>query len=233
MFNSLTSNIMFGLILSIGLYFVGVWIHKKFPNPFLSPLVTAVILGILFLNITGIKYENFYDGGQFLNMLITPATVAIAIPLYNSFHLLKKHYRSILAGIAIGATFGVLATGGLAMIFGLDKISILSLMPKSVTTAIALGVSDKLGGSTSLTLAAVIITGIVGSISGPYVFKILKITDPVAKGIAMGTTAHAVGTAEAIKMGRVEGAMSGLAIGVTGGLTVIIAPIVVQLLQIK
>ncbi|GHS93492.1 membrane protein [Planctomycetales bacterium] len=228
--HSLTGNLMFGLLLSIWVYLLGVLLYRKFPNPVLSPLVVAIGLGILFLTVTGIPYEDYYEGGKFLNMLITPATVALGIPLYQSLHLLRRHYRSILFGTAAGAILGVCTTTLLALAVGLGKLTVISVMPKAVTTAIAVEISSKLGGSSPLTLVAVIVTGTIGAIIGPWLFRRCRINDPVAQGIALGATAHAIGTAKALEIGKIEGAMSGLAIGVTGGFTVFVAPLVAKLL---
>ncbi|AOA00180.1 LrgB family protein [Carnobacterium divergens] len=228
-YQELTSNPMFGLILSIAMYLGALAIFKRFPFPLLNPLVLATIFIILFLKITKIPYENYYKGGEILNILITPATVALGIPLYNTFHLLKKHVRSIMTGILLGTITSTFFTGILAVLFHLKKDIMVSIMPKSVTTAIALGISEKMHGIATVTLVIVIITGIIGSIIGPSILKALKVTDPVAQGVALGSAAHAIGTSRALELGPIEGAMSGLAIGVTGVVTVFVAPLMTQL----
>ncbi len=158
-------------------------------------------------------------------MMISPATVALAIPLYRSIHLLKKHFKSILIGITIGSVFNIGLTFLFAVMFKLDKTLIASLIPESVTTAIALDISKQIGGISAITVLAVIVTGNLGPLLGPTLMKIGRIDDEVAQGLALGTTAHAIGTGKAMEMGEVQGAMSGLAIVIAGIVTVIVAPL--------
>lgn len=231
-YQELTSNPMFGLMLSIGMYLFALAIFKKFPFPLFNPLVLSTIFVIIILKVGRISYENYFEGGTILNILITPATVALGIPLYSTFHLLKKHVRSILTGIICGTIASTFLTGALAVALHLKKDLIVSIMPKSVTTAIALGISEKMNGIATVTLVMVIVTGIIGSIIGPPILKRLKVEDPVAKGIALGTSAHAIGTSKALEMGHVEGAMSGLAIGVTGVVTVFVAPLMMKFILV-
>ncbi|MGX7200277.1 LrgB family protein [Enterococcus nangangensis] len=228
--NELTSNPLFGLVLSVGVFLLATKLFHRFPYPFFNPLVVTVVAIILFLKVTGISYENYYQGGSILNTLITPATVALGIPLYNTLHLLKHHARSILVGITFGAVMSCLMMVGLGVLFRLEESVIVSSVPKYVTTAIAMELSEGLGGISAVTLVMVVFTGISGSIMGPAILKIFRIEDPVAQGIALGSTAHAIGTARAMEIGEVQGAMSGLSIGVTGALTVFVAPFVLQLL---
>lgn len=227
--NELTSNPLFGLVLSIGVFIFATKLFHRFPLPIFNPLVVTVVLIIIFLKLTGITYENYYKGGQMLNILITPATVAIGIPLYNTFHLLKHHARSILTGITVGALASCLMMVALGKLVRLNYDIIVSCVPKFVTTAIAIELADGLGGISAITLVMVIFSGISGSIISPYILKIFKIKDPVAQGIALGSTAHAIGTARAMELGEVQGAMSGLSIGVTGTLAVFVSPLVLQL----
>lgn len=221
---------LFGLVLSIFAYLLGLLIFRRFPNPLTTPLLVATVLIILFLQLTGISYEHYYRGGEYLNTLIVPSTVALAIPLYRNFHLMKHHYRSILVGSAISTLVNTLYTAVIARYFGLDYFFAVSLFPKSVTTAMAVGISEKMGGLTTLTLAVVVATGILTSVLGPLILKIFKIEDPIAVGLSLGGTGHAVGTGAALKYGQIQGAMAGLAIGVTGIMYVIISPIVAQLI---
>lgn len=230
MFQELTSNPMFGLIVSIGMYLLALEIFKRWPLPIFNPLLLATVLVIFLLKMGKIPYKDYYEGGSMLNVLITPATVALGIPLYNTFHLLKHHARSIVVGIVFGSFVNIFLTGILGLIFKLDHDILASILPKSVTTAIAIGISEKMGGVATVTLVIVIATGIIGSIIGPPILKLLKVEEPVARGVALGSSAHAIGTAKAMEYGRVEGAMSGLAIGVTGVVTVFLAPILLNLL---
>ena len=231
MLSQLTNNPLFGLILSIGMFLVAKLIAKKLKHPVFNPLIVAMILVIIFLKVTHISYEHYYQGGQILNMLIAPATVALAIPLYKSFHLLQHHARSIMVGIMVGTFFSTFLTGILAIVFRLDHSLTASLMPKSVTTAIAIDSADKMKGVPTVTLIVVIVTGIIGAIISPTILKICRIEEPVAKGIAIGSSAHAIGTTKAMELGEVEGAMSGLAIGVTGLVTVFVAPLMMRFIM--
>lgn len=231
MIQELTSNPLFGLILAIGMYLLAHSLFQRYPYPVLNPLIVSTFLIILFLLITGISYDHFYVGGSVLNMLIGPATVALGIPLYHTFHLLKKHYKSILVGIFLGTLVCTFLTGILAVVFHLNEKLIASLMPKSITSAIAIEVSEKMGGIPSLTLVIVIVSGIMGAMMAPAVFKWFAITDDIAQGIALGSAAHAVGTSKAIELGATQGAMAGLAIGVTGAITVFVAPIMFSIIQ--
>ncbi|MBM7636395.1 LrgB family protein [Streptococcus saliviloxodontae] len=226
----LTTSPIFGLSLSIFAYLIGILVHRRFPNPLTTPLLFATVLIILFLEITKIPYKNYYVGGSYLNTLIVPSTVALAIPLYRNFHLMKHHYRSILAGISISTLINTLYTALIAKIFGMDYFLTISLFPKSVTTAMAIGISDKMGGMTTVTLVVVVVTGILTSVIGPSFLRLLHINDPVAVGLALGGTGHAVGTGAALRYGPVQGAMAGLAIGITGIMYVIISPIIAQLI---
>lgn len=229
MLHELTSNPLFGLILSIAVFLFARTLAAKLKMAIFNPLIVSILIVIGILRVTGISYEDYYEGGKILNMLIAPATVALAIPLYQSFHLLKHHVRSIMAGIITGSFISMLSTGALAVSLNYKQELLASLLPKSVTTAIAIDISKQLGGVSTVTIIAVIITGIAGSIMGPSILKLFKVEEPVAKGVSLGTSAHAIGTVRALEYGTVEGAMSGLAIGVTGVVTVFLAPFMLQL----
>ncbi|EHJ55796.1 TIGR00659 family protein [Streptococcus urinalis FB127-CNA-2] len=221
---------LFGLTLSIFAYLIGILLYRRFPTPLLTPLLVATVLLILFLKISGISYKTYYIGGSYLNTLIIPSTVALAIPLYRNFHLMKHHYRSILIGTGIACFVNTLYTALIAKLFGLNFFLAISLFPKSVTTAMALGISSKMGGITTITIAIVVITGIFTSVLGPILIKWCHIEDPIAIGLSLGGTGHAVGTGTALKYGQTEGAMAGLAIGITGLFYVFISPIIAQLI---
>ncbi|QIL45817.1 LrgB family protein [Vagococcus coleopterorum] len=229
MLHELTSNPLFGLILSIFVFLCARKLAAKLKIAIFNPLIVSIIIVIATLKITGISYDDYYVGGSILNMLIAPATVALAIPLYRSIHLLKHHARSIMSGIIAGTIVSTLTTGLFAVLLKYDEVLLASLLPKSVTTAIAIDVSKQLGGISTVTIIAVIITGIGGAIMAPAVLKFVKVEEPVAQGIALGTSAHAIGTVKALELGTAEGAMSGLAIGVTGVVTVFVAPFMLQL----
>ena len=227
---SVVTNPLLGLALSILAYLIGMLIFRRFPHPLTTPLLLATILVILFLSWTGISYKDYYIGGSYLNNLIVPSTVALGIPLYKTFHLMKHHARSILLGIFLSVLVNTSFTALVAKFFGMDFFLAISLFPKSVTTAMAVGIVDKMQGITTITLVVVVATGILTSVMGPTILKLLKIEDPVAIGLALGGTGHAVGTGAAFKYGQVEGAMAGLAIGVTGLMYVFVSPLIAGLI---
>jgi len=224
------SNPLFGIALSILAYLVGMLIYRRFPHPLTTPLLLSAVFIIIFLKVTGISYQDYYQGGVYLNNLIVPSTVALGIPLYKSFHLMKHHARSILFGSLLAVIVNTSFTALVAKIFGMDFFLAISLFPKSVTTAMAVGITEKLQGLTTVTLVVVVATGILTSVIGPTLLKWLKIDDPVAVGLSLGGTGHAVGTGTAFRYSSVAGAMGGLAIGVTGILYVFVSPIVASLI---
>ena len=228
--NEVITSPIFGIMVSILAYLMGMLIFRRFPHPITTPLLLATFFIITFLKISNISYTDYYVGGSYLNMLIVPSTVALGIPLYRSFHLMKHHIRSILSGILIACIVNTTFTALIAKAFGIKYLLAVSLFPKSVTTAMAVGIIDKMGGITTVTLVVVVITGILTSVLGPVFLKLLKIDDPVAIGLSLGGTGHAIGTGTALKYGHVEGAMAGLAIGVTGIVYVIISPIGAQII---
>lgn len=175
-----------------------------------------------------IDYQTYYDGAQYLSYLLTPATVCLAVPLYEQLTVLKRHWKAILLGTASGVLSSLTSILILARLFSLSREQYVTLLPKSITTAIGMGVSEELGGIVTVTVAVIIITGILGNIIAEAVCKIFKIEEPIAKGLALGTAAHAIGTVKAMEMGEVEGAMSSLAIAVSGLMTVVGASVFAQ-----
>ncbi|GHU43668.1 membrane protein [Bacilli bacterium] len=224
------ANPLFGLTLSILAYFIAAKIHKKWTNPATTPLLLAVIMVIVFLKATGISYRDYYVGGSYLNTLIVPSTVALGIPLFQAFKLMKFHARSIIAGVAIGAIVNTTLTALLAKAFGMKFFLAISLFPKSVTTAMAIGITSKMGGMMTITLVVVVATGILTSVIGPVLLDLFGIKDRVAKGVALGGTGHAIGTGAAMQLGQIEGAMAGLSIGVTGIIYVIVSPMIAAII---
>ena len=196
-------------------------LKKKFKYAFLNPLLISIIFVIGVVMLCGVDYESYENSAQYLGYLLTPATVCLAVPLYQQMTLLKKN----LAAVACGILAGVLASLGsvllLAFLFGLEHDVYVTLLPKSITTAIGMGVSEELGGLVTITVAVIIVPGVIGNVIGEAVCKLFRIYEPIAKGLALGTSSHAIGTAKALEMGEVEGAMSSLAIAVAGLLTVI------------
>ena len=217
----LCNSAYFGVTVSLIGYGAGIMLKKKFKYAFLNPLLISIIFVIGVVMLCGVDYESYENSAQYLSYLLTPATVCLAVPLYQQMTLLKKN----LAAVACGILAGVLASLGsvllLAFLFGLEHDVYVTLLPKSITTAIGMGVSEELGGLVTITVAVIIVTGVIGNVIGEAVCKLFRIYEPIAKGLALGTSAHAIGTAKALEMGEVEGAMSSLAIAVAGLLTVI------------
>jgi len=222
----LMSSEHFGFVLSIFIFLLAIqiklWLGWDFLNPLL--LSTIMIVGILLLS--DIPYEEYKQGAGLLNYFLTPATVCLAIPLYKQWNLLKNNFKAVILGILAGTLSSIVSILLLGLAFHLPNEHISTLLPKSITTAIGMGISEEMGGYVTLTVAAIVLTGILGSILSDLVFRIFPINHPIAKGLALGTSAHAIGTAKALEMGEVEGAMSSLAIVVAGILTVILVPIV-------
>lgn len=221
---------IFGIVISIVAFEIGLMINRKTKLSILNPLIIAVGLIIAFLSIFDIDYEVYNKGGSMISFLLGPATVVLAVPLYKQIEKLKKEKTPILIGIFVGSLTGILSVYFLSKLFGLDEILTLSLIPKSVTAAISMEVSKQINGIPALTVAATVVTGITGNVLWPYISKIFHINDDVATGISLGTGAHAVGTAKAMELGEVEGGMSSLAIGVAGLITVLLAPLLVKIL---
>ena len=217
----LCNSAYFGVTVSLIGYGAGIMLKKKFKYAFLNPLLISIIFVIGVVLLCGVDYESYENSAQYLSYLLTPATVCLAVPLYQQMTLLKKN----LAAVACGILAGVLASLGsvllLAFLFGLEHDVYVTLLPKSITTAIGMGVSEELGGLVTITVAVIIVTAVIGNVIGEAVCKLFRIYEPIAKGLALGTSSHAIGTAKALEMGEVEGAMSSLAIAVAGLLTVI------------
>ncbi len=219
-----------GVLLTLGAYMVGLGMKKKFKFGIFNPLLIAVVLVMAFLLITKMDYEKYKLGSQYISYLLTPATVCLAIPLYRQLNVLKKHYKAILAGVISGTLSSLGGVLALSLLFGLTHEQYVTLLPKSITTAIGMEVSGELGGIVTITVAVILITGVMGNILVQPLAKLFKIEEPIAKGIAIGTSSHAIGTAKALEIGEVEGAMSSLSIAVAGLLTVVFASIFSQFL---
>ncbi len=226
----LFSSVFFGVFVSLFGYELGVLLKKKLKWAILNPLLIAIIFVIVVLRLLKIDYQTYYDGAQYLSYLLTPATVCLAVPLYEQLMVLKRHWKAILTGVISGVLSSLTSILILARLFSLSHEQYVTLLPKSITTAIGMGVSEELGGIVTVTVAVIIITGILGNIIAEAVCKLFKIEEPIAKGLAMGTAAHAIGTVKAMEIGEVEGAMSSLAIAVSGLLTVVGASVFAQFL---
>ena len=219
------NSVFFGVLISLGAYFFGMWLKKKTGWAVMNPLLVSIVLIIIFLMISGVSYKSYNAGANCLSYLLTPATICLAVPLYKQVELLKKHYKAVIAGISTGVLSSLLSVLLLALLFRFGHEAYVTFLPKSITTAIGISVSEELGGFVSVTVVVIVITGVLGNIFAEKFLKLLKIEEPIAKGIAIGSSSHAIGTAKAMEMGSIEGAMSGLSIVVCGILTVIGASI--------
>ena len=207
-----------GVSISLIAYMAGVFLKKKFKIGLFNPLLISIIVTMVVLIVGKVDYESYNAGAKYLSWLLTPATVCLAIPLYEQIQLLKSNFAAIVSGIAAGVVTSLLTVLVLSAIMGLTHEQYVTM---SITTAIGMGVSEELGGYVTITVAVIVVTGVIGNILAEFICKIFRITDPIAKGVAIGTSSHAVGTAKAIEMGEIEGAMSSLSIAVAGILTVV------------
>ena len=220
---------MFGIILTIIAFELGVTIiRNKWRNPLLNPILIATILIIGFLTVTGIKYETYKVGGDYISFFLGPVTVLLAVPLYRHIQALKNNWLPILAGILVGCITSIVCVIACAKIFNISKTLMLSLIPKSITIPMGSVVSEQIGGIPSITIVAIVITGITGAVTAPLVCKFFRIGNPVAQGVAIGTASHALGTTKAMEIGEVQGAMSSLSIGVAGVMTVFVTPVLLK-----
>ena len=221
--NELVSSAFFGLTLTVLAYWVGMTIQKKSGLVICNHMIIAAGLIVLVLKGFGISYEQYYVGGSIVNMLLGPATACMALAIYQKRELLKENWLPVLLGCLAGAVTTVVTVLVMSRMFGLSTEMTVSLLPKSVTTPIASAISESHGGIVSITVAAVIFTGILGNLTAPFLVKLFRVKDPMAAGLGIGACSHAMGTAKAIEIGETEGAMSGLAIGVCGIITAILA----------
>lgn len=221
--NFFQESLFSGVVLSLVAYVIGSFLKKKLKLGILNPLLISIVISIVVLVVGKIDYDTYYEGAQYLSWFLTPATVCLAIPLYEQWELLKKNYKAVLLGLLGGTLTSLTTVLVLSLLCGLDHEQYVTLLPKSITTAIGMGVSEALGGYVTITVAVIIVTGVLGNMFGQMICKIFKITEPISQGLAFGASSHAIGTAKAIEIGEVEGAMSSLAIAVSGILTVVFA----------
>ena len=219
------SSMFAGVALSLISYLIGMLLKKKFKLGIFNPLLIAIVVSIIVLLIGKVDYKVYNQGAKYLSWLLTPATVCLAIPLYEQWGLLKKNFKAVLLGLVAGVVASLGTVYVLSLIMGLSHKDYVTLLPKSITTAIGMGVSEELGGYVTITVAVIVVTGVLGNMAGALVCKIFRITEPISKGLAFGSAAHAIGTAKAIEIGEVEGAMSSLAIAVSGILTVVLSSV--------
>lgn len=219
-------SLYLGFVFTILAYLFGLWLKQKVGWAVLNPLLVASGIVIAGLLLTKTDYETYNQSAQHISYLLTPATVCLAIPLYKQLHLLKENFVAVIAAILSGVAASAVCIFALCLLFKMDHISYVSMLPKSITTAIALGVSEEAGGVVTITVVCIMITGIFGNMIGETALRLFGIREPMAKGLALGTSAHAIGTAKALELGEIEGAMSSLSIAVAGLLTVIAVPLV-------
>lgn len=225
----LQDSVFFGVFISIVTYEIGALIKRKWNVAIFNPLLISIALIIIFLVLFDVDYDTYEFGAKYLSYFLTPATVALAVPLYEQIEPLKHNWKAIIAGILSGALTSALCVLILSIVMGLDHKQYVTLLPKSITTAIGMGLSEELGGIVTITVAVIVVTGVIGNMFAEQICKIFHIVDPVAKGIAIGSSSHAMGTAKAMEMGEIEGAMSSLSIAVSGLLTVVVSIIFAQI----
>ena len=215
-----TESYLFGIVLSIFAFALGVFLNRKTRLPLFNPLLVATALVILVLSLLRIPLDNYRKGAKFISVFLAPATAALAVSIYNQRRILQKYFAPVLIGCLMGSLASMGSAYLLCKAFGLEDALVATMLPKSVTTPIAMAVSETLGGIVPVTVAAVILTGILGA---PLLIKIFHVTDPIAQGVAIGTCSHAIGTTKAMELGELQGAMSSIAIGVAGLMTVLIS----------
>ncbi|WP_350343019.1 LrgB family protein [Proteinivorax tanatarense] len=225
----LSASIYFGVTVSIVGYCLGLWVNSKFKWGILNPLLISIAFVILTLLVFNIDYESYNEGAKYLSYLLTPATVCLAVPLYLQLHLLKKYFVALSVGITTGVFSSLISVTLLSKIFQLTNEQLVTLLPKSITTAIGIGISEELGGIVTLTVSAIILTGVLGNIIAVGVCKLFKIKEPIAVGLAIGASSHVMGTSKALELGEIEGAMSSVSIVIAGLLTVLLAPVFANL----
>jgi predicted murein hydrolase (TIGR00659 family) len=219
------NSVYFGAALCLLSYIAGISIKKKLKWAILNPLLVSIVIVIAVLLIFNIDYESFNNGGKYVSYFLTPATVCLAIPLYQQLELLNKNFKAIMAGILTGVLMSLFSIMVMSLLFKLNHEQYVTILPKSITTAIGIAVSAELGGIKTITVAAIVMTGILGNVIGESVCRLFKITDPIAVGLSFGTASHAIGTSRALELGEVQGAMSSLSIAISGLLTVVLAPV--------
>ena len=217
------NSVYFGVAISLVGYVIGVQLKKKFKLAVLNPLMISIIFVVGVVLLFKLDYPSYKKQAEILNYLLTPATIALAIPLYQQLSLLRKNLLAVICGIISGVFASMSSVLAMSVLFSLSHEDFVTLLPKSITTAIGMGVSEELGGIQTITVAVIIVTGVLGHVIGEGVCKLCRITEPISRGLALGTAAHAIGTAKALEMGEIEGAMSSLSIAVAGLLTVVFA----------
>lgn len=227
----LSASPLLHLTMTLVAFQAGSWVYNRFNrNPLLNPVMLAVVMVVAVLLATGTSYADYFAGAQFVHFLLGPATVALAIPLYRQFDKVRRSALAIVSSILAGSLAAIGSALAIGAVFGASRDTLVSLAPKSVTAPVAMGISEQLGGLPSLTAVLVILTGIIGAMLGPWVMNLIGVKDWAARGLAMGTASHGIGTARALQVNEVAGAFSGLAMGLNALATAILLPVVWQLL---
>lgn len=224
--NTVSATMFFGGALTLVCFSIGLMVQKKFKLKILNPIIISMAMIIIILKLTGISYDTYNNGAQLISVFLTPATVCLAVPLYEKLQLLKDNLLAVMGGIIAGVAANLATIWGVCVMFNLDKTVFATMAPKSITTAIGMVLSEETGGVVNITVAMIVITGNVGYLLAEAIIRICKIKSPVAKGIAIGSSAHVLGTSKAVELGDVEGAMSGLAVAVAGIITVVVVPLI-------
>ena len=220
----------FGIFVTLFFYGIGMALKQKVKHPLVNPMLLAIVFTILFLHLSGIDYKTYNHSAKYISYLMTPATICLAVPLYRQLDSLKQNFTSIMFGITSSVIVTMVSVLAFSRFFGLNHASYVTMLPKSITTPIGIGVAEELGGYVSITVASIVISGILGNLFAESVCKLFGIHEPIAKGIAIGCSSHAMGTVKALEMGEVEGAMSSLSIAIAGILTVVVASVFATLL---
>lgn len=226
----LSASPLLWLTLTLVAYQAAYWLYVRASyHPLLNPVASSVLILVVTLRLSGTSYENYFTGAQFIHFMLGPATVALAVPLYLQMENLRKYWLPLLGGLFVGSITSILSAVGVAAALGASHKTLLSLAPKSITTPIAMGVSEKIGGIPSLTAVLVVSTGIIGAVSAKYVFDLIGVKNPIVRGFSLGVAAHGIGTARAFQVSEQVGAFSGLAMGLNGIVTAVLLPVMVGL----
>jgi predicted murein hydrolase (TIGR00659 family) len=226
----LSASPLLFLTLTLAAFQAGSWVYERSGHkPFLNPVMTAVVLLVAILTLTQTPYPVYFEGAQFVHFLLGPATVALAIPLYRQFERVRRSALALVVSLLCGSLTAIGTAVGLGWLLGASRETLLALAPKSVTAPVAMGITEQLGGLPSLTAVLVILTGILGAVIGPMVLNLLRIRDWRARGLALGTASHGIGTARALQVNELAGAFSGLAMGLNALATAILLPVLWRL----
>ena len=221
--NLFQASLFAGVTVSLVAYLIGMLLKKKFKLAILNPLLISIVLTIIVLVVADVDYDTYNKGASYLSWFLTPATVCLAIPLYEQWTLLKKNIAAVALGLTAGVITSLVTVLVLSVLMGLSHEDYVTLLPKSITTAIGMGLSEELGGIVTITVAVIIVTGVIGNMFAENICKLFHISDPVAKGVGIGSASHAMGPSKAMEMGEIDGAMSSLSIAVSGLMTVVVS----------